>query len=137
MKISTHNISLSPTMPSFHFIKFISFCFILVAAFPLPTIAQPSVQPLTFETIHGSLVVDDPLAIELIQSPAMQRLKNIFQYGVNEFITPSRYPYTRFDHCLCVYQLLKMHNASRKEQIAGLLHDVSHTVFSHVSDMLF
>lgn len=97
----------------------------------------PLPKTLEFDTIHGHLVVGDPLAIELILSPAMQRLKGILQYGVNEFIIPSSYPYTRFDHSLGVYQLLKMHNRSRKEQIAGLLHDVSHTVFSHLSDMLF
>lgn len=95
-------------------------------------------EPLFFQTIHGDLVMDDPLALELIQSPVMQRLKHINQYGVNEFVFPAKtYHYTRFDHCLGVYQILKARGAPRLEQIAGLLHDASHTVFSHTMDVLF
>ena len=93
---------------------------------------------LFFQTIHGDLRVEDPLAIELIQSPLMQRLNHVYQYGVNEFVLPAKaYHYTRFDHCLGVYQILKARGASRLEQIAGLLHDASHTVFSHTMDFLF
>jgi len=33
--------------------------------------------------------------------------------------------------------LLRRHGASLSEQIAGLIHDVSHTAFSHLSDRLF
>jgi uncharacterized protein len=95
-------------------------------------------ESLFFQTIHGDLIVDDPLALELIQSPVMQRLKYINQYGVNEFVLPAKtYHYTRFDHCLGVYQILKARGAPRLEQIAGLLHDASHTVFSHTMDVLF
>jgi uncharacterized protein len=101
------------------------------------TLGGDSSQPLTFSTLYGTLIVDDPLAIELIQSPAMQRLKKINQYGVNEFVSPSRESFTRFDHSLGVYYLLRRFGASRVEQIAGLLHDVSHTVFSHATDPLF
>lgn len=123
--------------------RFIS---ILIAAASLtlsyvPTHATPSPkthpQTLTFTTIHGDLVIDDPLVIDLIESPAMQRIKGIMQYGADVFVSPSRYPYSRFDHCLGVYQLLKKHGASRTEQVAGLLHDISHTVFSHTTEPLF
>lgn len=102
--------------------------------------ATQEVNPdcLFFQTIHGDLVVDDSLAIELIQSPIMQRLKHIYQYGVNEFALPKKnYHFTRFEHSLGVYQILKDRGASRREQIAGLLHDASHTVFSHTMDPLF
>lgn len=95
------------------------------------------IHKLHFETIHGSLAIDDPLAITLIQHPVMQRLKGIFQYGVMEKIDPSSLSYTRFDHSLGVYQILHNQGLGQKELIAGLLHDASHTVWSHSTEMLF
>jgi hypothetical protein len=92
---------------------------------------------LSFSTIFGPLVVSDPLAVDLINSPGMQRLQGINQYGINEFVSPSREPYTRFEHCLGVYHILQMYEAPRLERIAGLLHDASHTAFSHAVDPLF
>ncbi len=93
-------------------------------------------KPLHLDTPYGTLVVNDPLAIDLIQSQPFQRLKEINQYGVVNFIVPTE-SYTRYDHSIGVYHLLKKHGCSRDEQIAGLLHDVSHTVFSHVGDYVF
>lgn len=93
---------------------------------------------LRFQVIPGELIVSDPLAIKLIKSPAMQRLKDIYQYGVNEFVLPQKaYHYNRFEHSLGVYKIIKDKGASSTEQYAGLLHDVSHTVFSHTMDVYF
>ena len=41
---------------------------------------------------------------------------------------------SRFEHSLGVCHLIKILNGSQKEQIAGLLHDIPHTAFSHVID---
>jgi hypothetical protein len=92
--------------------------------------------PQHMDTVYGKVTVDDPLAAELILSPPFQRLKQINQYGVVNYIAPTEV-YSRFDHSLGVYILLKKIGAPRVEQIAGLLHDVSHTVFSHVGDYVF
>lgn len=94
------------------------------------------IETLTIVTPYGALTIDDPLAVDLILSPSFQRLKAINQYGVVKYITPTE-EYNRFDHSLGVYHLLKLAKVSREEQIAGLLHDVSHTVFSHVGDYVF
>jgi HD superfamily phosphohydrolase len=94
-------------------------------------------QEITIQTIHGTMIVNDPLVIELIMSPAMQRLKKIRQYGTIDYLLKHRLIYNRFDHSLGVYFILRKHGASHIEQIAGLLHDVSHTVFSHSTDPLF
>lgn len=91
---------------------------------------------LQIPSIYGMISIDDPLAAELIQHPSFQRLKGIHQYGVVPFILKTE-SYNRFDHSLGVYWLLKKNGADRLEQIAGLLHDVSHTVFSHVGDYVF
>lgn len=88
------------------------------------------------DTFYGTLEVEEPVLLELIGSPAFQRLKSIHQYGV-AYYTTDREEYTRYEHSLGVFAILRMKNATIKEQIAGLLHDVSHTVFSHVGDWIF
>lgn len=84
------------------------------------------------ETIYGTFYVADPAILDLIDSDVIQRMKKIDQYGPIGFKSFSRY-----DHSIGVWALLKKFGASREEQIAGLLHDTSHTVFSHVGDKVF
>lgn len=90
----------------------------------------------TIDTFYGSIEVDEPVLLELISSPAFQRLKGVHQYGVS-YYTTHREEFTRYDHSLGVFAVLRLKGASLQEQIAGLLHDVSHTVFSHVGDFVF
>lgn len=91
---------------------------------------------LILDTVYGPLTVDDPLAIELIESAPFQRLKAINQYGFTPFLKPSE-NYKRYEHSVGVYAILNKQKRPQVEQIAGLLHDVSHTVFSHVGDYVF
>ncbi|MFH1831281.1 MAG: HD domain-containing protein [bacterium] len=91
----------------------------------------------TIETLYGTYTIDDPLIIELIDSPALQRMKNVSQHGICSFVDSNEKPYSRYDHSVAVWAILKRFGASRKEQVAGLLHDVSHTVFSHLGDSIF
>src|SRR5262249_9901403 len=44
---------------------------------------------------------------------------------------------TRFEHSLGVFLLLRKLGAPRREQVAGLLHDISHTAFSHAVDFIY
>jgi len=88
------------------------------------------------ETFYGSVNVEEPVLLELIESPAFQRLKHIHQYGVAYYTTHCE-EFTRYEHSLGVFSLLRAKNCSLEEQIAGLLHDVSHTIFSHVGDWIF
>ncbi|MEX0940109.1 MAG: HD domain-containing protein [Candidatus Babeliales bacterium] len=88
------------------------------------------------ETVYGSDTIKEPVLIELIECPAMQRLKNIHQYGIIYYIAnPGEY--SRFEHSLGVFFLVRKFGGSLNEQIAALLHDVSHTAFSHVGDYIF
>ncbi len=88
------------------------------------------------KTFYGPIEVEEPVLIELIDSPIFQRLKHIHQYGVS-FYTTHPEEYNRYDHSIGVFALLRAKGASLEEQIAGLLHDVSHTAFSHVGDWVF
>lgn len=88
------------------------------------------------DTFYGPLEVQEPVLLELIDSPIFQRLKDIHQYGV-AYYTTHREEYNRYDHSIGVFAILRVNNAAIVEQIAALLHDVSHTAFSHVGDWVF
>lgn len=88
------------------------------------------------DTFYGSIEVEEPILLELIDSPIFQRLKFVHQYGI-AYYTTHREEYSRYDHSIGVFTILRAKGASLEEQVAGLLHDVSHTVFSHVGDWIF
>lgn len=91
----------------------------------------------TIPTFYGPIEVEEPVLLELIHSPAFERLKNVHQYGVAYYTKTHTEEYTRHQHSLGVFALLRSKKAPLEEQIAGLLHDVSHTAFSHVGDWVF
>lgn len=88
------------------------------------------------DAIYGTVEISEPVLLELMQSRAMQRLAGVSQHGITALlgITP---PFSRFDHSVGVMLLVRRLGASIEEQIAALLHDVSHTAFSHVIDFVF
>lgn len=104
---------------------FISFCLISLSLFARP-----------IETFYGVVEVEEPVLLALIDSNAFQRLKKVHQYGVS-YYTTHREEFTRYSHSLGVFYLLRANDRPLNEQIAGLLHDVSHTAFSHVGDWVF
>jgi len=88
------------------------------------------------DRVYGRHLIEEPVIIELINSKPLQRLKGINQTGASKYAIKRR-DVTRFEHSIGVMLLLKMQGASLEEQIAGLLHDTPHTVFSHVIDFVF
>ncbi|WP_375200651.1 HD domain-containing protein [Lysinibacillus sp. RS11] len=84
--------------------------------------------------IYGQFEIEDVLE-ELISSKPMQRLKGIHQGGAS-YLVNSQWNVTRYEHSVGVMLLIKQLGGSLEEQIAGLLHDVSHTAFSHVIDFV-
>ena len=85
--------------------------------------------------MHGEQEITESVIIELISCRTMQRLKGIDQAGYFEPFFPG-FTQSRFEHSLGVYLLLRKYDASLSEQVAGLIHDVSHTAFSHCVDYL-
>jgi hypothetical protein len=90
------------------------------------------------DAVYGKVNIEEPVVWEIINSQSLQRLKGIDQAGYFlYFLSPDAESYqcfSRFDHSLGVFILLRKFGASLAEQIAGLIHDVSHGVFSHCID---
>ncbi|MCX6794625.1 MAG: HD domain-containing protein [Candidatus Falkowbacteria bacterium] len=84
------------------------------------------------DRLYGETEITEQVILELINCPSMQRLKGVDQHGYLPDSPETNF--SRFEHSLGVYLLLKIYKASLEEQIAGLIHDVSHTAFSHCID---
>ncbi len=85
------------------------------------------------DRVYGDVEILEPVLLEIINSPTLQRLKDIDQAGYFEPHFPGT-RHSRFEHSVGVYSLLKKYGAPTEEQIAGLIHDVSHSAFSHCID---
>ncbi len=84
------------------------------------------------DKIYGTHQIEGVLEA-LIQTTTFQRLQNVHQGGAVFLLHPTM-NLTRFDHSIGVMLLIRYLGGSMEEQIAGLLHDISHTAFSHVID---
>lgn len=87
------------------------------------------------DRVYGEAVIENPLVIALIDTPTMQRLAGVMQSGPSALVFPFK-TVSRLEHSLGVYLLLERLGASLRECVAGLLHDISHTAFSHAIDFL-
>ncbi len=84
------------------------------------------------DRLYGNIEIDEPVILELIACPTIQRLKKINQAGYYDIF--SGHDHSRFSHSVGVCLLLRNNQASLEEQIAGLIHDASHAAFSHAID---
>jgi HD superfamily phosphohydrolase len=87
------------------------------------------------DRVYGSVAIEEPAILHLIECPTFQRLKGVRQAGPSSLAFPFK-DVTRYEHCLGVFLLLHRLGADRREQVAGLLHDISHTAFSHAVDFI-
>ncbi|MRX74378.1 HD domain-containing protein [Bacillus lacus] len=87
------------------------------------------------DELYGGFELDDVLG-SLIASAPLHRLKGIYQGGAS-FQVNRLWNVTRYEHSIGTMLLIRKLGGTLEEQIAGLLHDVSHTAFSHVVDMAF
>jgi HD superfamily phosphohydrolase len=88
------------------------------------------------DPLYGPYLIDDPAVRALLETAAVRRLEGVLQHGITALIEITR-PTTRLEHSMGVMVLVGNLGGSRMEQIAALLHDVSHTAFSHVIDYVF
>lgn len=88
------------------------------------------------DEVYGRILLPDPILHELMKSAAIRRLQGVLQHGVTGLIGITRAT-TRFEHSVGTMLLVRRMGGSIEEQIAALIHDVSHTAFSHVIDYVF
>jgi len=92
------------------------------------------------DCIFGRVKIDEPVILDLIRSRALQRLKGVDQGGYQPLYAKpktklsNKRHHNRFAHSLGVYLLLRAYGAPLEERVAGLIHDVSHSCFSHCAD---
>lgn len=84
------------------------------------------------DEIYGDFTLEGILE-ELVQTEPFQRLKRIHQGGAIIVARPDLNQ-TRYEHSIGVMRLIQILDGSLEEQIMGLLHDISHTAFSHLID---
>lgn len=88
------------------------------------------------DRIYGAHDITQDVIIDIIHTSAFERLVGIEQAGYFDVYFPGT-KHSRFEHSIGCYLLLKKFGASLEEQIAGLIHDMSHTAFSHTADYVF
>lgn len=88
------------------------------------------------DEVYGRILFGDPVLQELMSSAALLRLQGVLQHGITGLIGITRAT-TRFEHSVGTMLLVRKMGGSIEEQMAALIHDVSHTAFSHVIDYVF
>jgi HD superfamily phosphohydrolase len=85
------------------------------------------------DKLYGEHTITEPVLVQLLQCPELVRLKGVCQHGITGLLgfTPQ---VTRFEHSVGAFLLVRKVGGSLEEQVAALLHDVSHTALSHVID---
>jgi HD superfamily phosphohydrolase len=87
------------------------------------------------DRVYGPSVITEPDILAILATPTFQRLKGVRQAGPSALAFPFK-NVTRYEHSLGVFVLLRRLGARTVEQVAGLLHDISHTAFSHAVDFV-
>lgn len=94
------------------------------------------------DPIWGTHSISSPIILSLLSSRAFSRLYKVSQYGTLPSISTHsdelEFPFvSRADHSIGAMLVCRILGASEEEQISALLHDISHTIFSHVIDSVF
>jgi len=92
------------------------------------------------DPVHGYVKLD-PLALDLIATPQLQRLRWIKQLGLAVLVYPGA-NHSRFEHSLGTHHLAGIlashlnlgHEDAQKVRAAALLHDLGHGPFSHATE---
>jgi hypothetical protein len=88
------------------------------------------------DRVYDPVEITEPVLLDLMGTQAMQRLHGVLQHGITGLLGITRRT-SRFEHSVGVMLLVRRLGAPLEEQAAALLHDVSHTAFSHVIDFVF
>ncbi|KAE8151917.1 phosphoribosylamidoimidazole-succinocarboxamidesynthase [Aspergillus avenaceus] len=106
------------------------------------TLSAGTFQDITFfpdntvylqDKIYGDHTISEPVLTELLQSPALLRLAGVGLHGQTDLLGIT-HTVTRLEHSIGAFLLVRKVGANVAEQVAALLHDISHTVLSHDVD---
>lgn len=94
------------------------------------------------DAIHGDICIGRDL-LPVLDSPQVQRLRYVRQLGTTYLTFPSAH-HSRYEHSLGTYfltqeicqRIMGDSEESRHVMLAGLLHDVGHSAFSHLSESI-
>lgn len=94
------------------------------------------------DSVHDHIVVEG-VARELLDTPALQRLRRLRQLGTVGLVYPSA-NHTRFEHSLGVYHLANTAlgelgiegKQAERLRAAAILHDIGHSPFSHNTEAI-
>jgi HD superfamily phosphohydrolase len=92
------------------------------------------------DALYGTITITDPVLLALIQDASFRRLRGIHQHGITPIINVNKVqpPMCRFEHSLGAMLLVRsLAPHDMAQQCAALIHDISHTVLSHVTDYAF
>ena len=92
------------------------------------------------DSVYGDISLNN-FEVKIMDMPQFQRLRRIKQLGLISLIYPGA-NHTRFEHCIgtmnLASKLANELNLSKDEielvRVSGLLHDIGHGPFSHVSE---
>jgi HD superfamily phosphohydrolase len=98
---------------------------------------NPAIMATIKDSVHDHITVEG-VAEDLLDTPAVQRLRRIKQLGTAELVYPSA-NHTRFEHSLGVYHLATRAldnlgiegKQAERLRAAAILHDIGHSPFSH------
>lgn len=94
------------------------------------------------DNIYKSIIIDEQIYLDLINTKEFQRLRRIKQLSSTEFVFPTA-THTRFNHCVGTFYVVgrfvdseglkDVLSVEEKKllKVAGLLHDIGHGPFSH------
>jgi len=93
-----------------------------------------------YDPVHGSIRVEEPF-LSILDRHEMQRLRAVKQLGLGYLVFPGA-NHSRFEHSIGTYHLAgRMASTiglskedSETVRMAGLLHDICHTPFSHTTE---
>lgn len=88
------------------------------------------------DRIYGPVELTEPVLLDLLQTAAVRRLAGVYQHGVSALVDITSRT-SRLEHSLGALLLVRHFGATLQEQIAALLHDISHTAMSHVIDYVY
>lgn len=108
------------------------------------------------DPVHDYIYIQDPLILDLIDTPEFQRLRRIKQLGTSSYVFHGA-EHSRFNHSLGVYEITRRfvnyfekyypsqtegdglwQNDKRLVTLcAALLHDIGHGPFSHTFEKIF